>query len=223
MARAPLYAVLTGDLVGSTALPPERVAQAREEIERGAEAIDAWRPGLLAGGPEFFRGDAWQLALSDPALFLRAAVYIRARLLSLKPQTDTRIGIGLGPVTRLEVEVSHSVGSAFTISGRTLDGMKNRRLLEVGAAASSASLLWLEPLLSLCGAVVSRWKPAQAQVACLALDPGALTQKEIGERLGRTQQGVSDAIVGSDFRAVEDAIRFLESLRWSYVLAEDEA
>ncbi len=84
-------------------------------------------------------------------------------------------------------------------------------------------LRWLTPLLSLCGAVVSRWKPKQAAVACLALEPAGHTQREIGDRLKMTQQGVSDAIVASDFRAVLDAITFLEDLPWTDLVGEDEA
>lgn len=223
MAKTALYAVLTGDLVRSTGLSPDHIARVRNEIEAGAEAVAGWQPGLLAGGPEFFRGDAWQLALSDPRLFLRASVFLRARLLAMKPQADTRIAIGLGPIKRLEPEVSHSIGSAFTLSGRTLDNMKRRRQFEAGATASSdESVLWLAPLLSLCGAVVSRWKPKQAQIACLALDPAGPTQKEIADHLHMTQQGVSDAIVASDFRSVLDAVVFLEGLAWAELVGEDE-
>lgn len=216
-----LYAVLTGDLVRSTDLSPDHLGAVRAEIEAGAQAVAGWQPGLLIGGPEFFRGDAWQLALSDPRLFLRVAVYLRARLLALPTASDTRIAIGLGPVSRLEPEVSQSVGSAFTLSGRTLDQMKRRRRFEAGAASSDGSVLWLAPLLSLCSAVVSRWKPKQARVATFVLDPAGLTQKEIGERLNMTQQGVSDAVVASDIRAVLDAIVVLEALSWPDLLGED--
>lgn len=223
MAKPPLYAVLTGDLVRSTNLPPDFIVEVRNEIEASARAIGRWQPGLLAGGPEFFRGDAWQLALSDPRFFLRACVYIRARLLAMQPQADTRIAIGLGPIERLETEVSHSIGSAFTLSGRTLDRMKRRRQFEAGAGeAGGDAVRWLTPLLSLCSAVVSRWKPKQARIASLALDPAAFTQKQIGERLGVTQQGVSDAMVASDYRSVLDAIIFLEALPWRDLVDRSE-
>jgi len=38
-----------------------------------------------------------------------------------------------------------------------------------------------------------------------------------------TQQGVSDAVVTSDFRSVLDAIVFLEGLAWADLVGEDEA
>ena len=217
MAKTPLYAVLTGDLVGSTKLAPDHLRRIREEIEAGAQAIAGWRPGLLAGGPEFFRGDAWQLALSDPSLFLRASVYLRARLLALQPQSDTRIAIGLGPVERLEREVSHSVGSAFTLSGRMLDQMKGRRAFGVAAPGEDA-VPWLPPLLSLCDALVSRWKPEQARIAAAALEPFDLTQEEIGARVGRSQKLVSRAFVATGLRPVGEAIAFVESRPWQDVI-----
>lgn len=222
MTEPALYAVLTGDLVGSTKLPPDQIRRVREEIEAGAEAIAGWRPGLLAGGPEFFRGDAWQLALSDPRFFLRASVYLRARLLAMQPQADTRIAIGLGSVSRLEPEVSHSIGPAFTLSGRTLDRMKGRRAFGAGAVASSDdAVLWLTPLLSLASALVSRWKPEQARIAAVALEPGDLTQAEIGERVQRTQQLVSKAFVATGLRSVLETIEFLEGLAWEALIGEE--
>lgn len=224
MTKPALYAVLTGDLVDSTSQSSDFIAQAREEIEIGSQVIAGWAPGLLAGGPEFFRGDAWQLALSDPRFFLRASVYLRARLLALKPQADTRIAIGLGPIQRIEPQVSHSVGAAFTFSGRTLDDMKPWRLLAADAnVARDGRMQWLPPLLSLCGAVVSRWKPKQAQIACLALDPQDRTQANLGKLLGLSQQGVSDAMVSAEFKSVMDAILYLESVPWDVFIAEDEA
>lgn len=222
MAKSALYAVLTGDLVGSTKLSPDHIRRVREEIEAGAHAIAGWQPGLLAGGPEFFRGDSWQLALSDPRLFLRASVYLRARLLSLETRADTRIAIGLGPISRLEPEVSHSIGSAFTLSGRTLDRMKGRRAFGADVTASSdGSVLWLTPLLSLCSALVSRWKPEQARIAAVALEPLDLTQEEIGERLDRSQQLVSKAFVATGLRSVLETATFLEGLPWEDLIGEE--
>ena len=222
MANTALYAVLTGDVVGSTELSAERIEQVRGEIEDGVRVIAGWQAGLVAGGPEFFRGDAWQLALADPRMFLRASVYLRARLLALKPQADTRIAIGLGSINRIETQVSHSTGSAFTFSGRTLDDMKSWRLFAADVNASrDDAVQWLSPLLSLCGAVVSRWKPKQATIASLALEPGNRTQKDIGDLLKMTQQGVSDAMVAAEFKAVMDAILLLERLPWDVLVTED--
>lgn len=212
MAKSIQLAVLTGDIVGSTSLSADQVALIRREIGMAADEIGGWDAGLVAGGPEFFRGDAWQLALSEPARFLRAGVYVRARLRALTPQADTRIAAGLGGVQRLEKQVSHSTGAAFTHSGRALDEMQSWRLLAASVEGETPG--WLAPLLSLCGSVVSRWRPKQALVASLALSPEGLTQKAIGDRLGMTQQGVSNAVVSSELNTVLEAIDYVEGVAW---------
>lgn len=214
MAKTAIYAVLTGDLIQSTEMPPELMAEARRTMDGAAGAVAEWRDGLVVGGPEFFRGDAWQLALGDPRMFLRVALFFRARLRAMKPQTDTRIAVGLGPA-HVERQVSHSTGVAFVRSGRTLDAMEPWRLLAADAGDASETMGALEALLAVCGAVAARWKPKQALIASLALDPRGMTQVEMGEKLGMTQQGVSDALVSSDYRVLAEAVAWVEGLDWS--------
>ena len=214
MAKTAIYAVLTGDLIQSTEMSPDLVGEVRRTMDDAAHTVAEWREGLVVGGPEFFRGDAWQLALDDPRMFLRVALYLRARLRAMKPQTDTRIAVGLGPA-HVERQVSLSTGAAFVRSGRKLDSMEPWRLLAADTGDTSETMGALDALLAVCGAVAARWKPKQALIASLALDPRGMTQVEMARNLGMTQQGISDALVSSDYRVLAEAVAWVEGLDWT--------
>ena len=77
---AALYAVLTGDLVGSSDLTAHELDTLRQSLTEAVAKIRGWREGLVVGDVEFYRGDAWQLLITDPKLFLRVALYLRATL-----------------------------------------------------------------------------------------------------------------------------------------------
>lgn len=187
------YAVLTGDIIGSTKLGPERLEDAISLLRRLAKEFEHTHPESVVGQPDVFRGDSWQLCLKRPSLAVTAAVFIRAGFKA--DDLDTRIGIGLGTVDRLHSErISESSGPAFAHSGRTLDKLgKHRALaldgagyLDVGGYARSP----VDPLIAgvgLLDAHIARWtqreavavygalrKLSQDKIAAL---PQALTQK----------------------------------------------
>ena len=64
------FAVLTGDIVGSTALPPARLDAAMQVISSAARRVATW-PGTPVTAFARRGGDSWQLAVADPALGLR--------------------------------------------------------------------------------------------------------------------------------------------------------
>lgn len=91
-------AVLTGDLVGSSRLTPASLEGARDAFATAATEIETWRAKLVGAPADFFRGDSWQMLLTQPGFALRAALYIRASLKAGDPEWDTRIAIGYGEV-----------------------------------------------------------------------------------------------------------------------------
>jgi len=75
-------AVLTGDIVRSALLLPAQMDAVRASLLDAVQAVKGWKRGLAGGRPEFFRGDGWQVLLTDPAFAMRAAIFLRASLLS---------------------------------------------------------------------------------------------------------------------------------------------
>lgn len=210
-----IHAVLTGDLVGSSRLDPASLQGARQTFEAASAEIARWSPQLVASTPDFFRGDSWQLLLTQPGFSLRAAFYIRARLKAGDPDWDTRIAIGLGEVAKIDKSrTSLSSGEAFLLSGHALDAMGSGTTLVVAARPQARSLAALDVLARICSTMADDWSPKQAQAVCLALAPGAPTQAEMAERLGVTQQAVSKALASAKISAFLQAAQYCETLTW---------
>lgn len=85
-----LFAVLTGDIIRSQALSGRELESVRRTLLDAVDDVRKWRSGVVKGKAEFFRGDAWQVLLSDPQLALRVALFLRATLLGTGI-ADTRV------------------------------------------------------------------------------------------------------------------------------------
>lgn len=112
------FGVLTGDIIGSSHLRSTQLSSVRASLITTANTVRDWKRGLVKGELEFFRGDGWQLLLTDPSMALRVAIILRASLLA-QGLSDTRVAVGLGSIdeTTSEGKVSLSMGQAFALSG----------------------------------------------------------------------------------------------------------
>lgn len=212
------HAVLTGDLVASSRLTAASLEGARQAFAAAAGEIEAWRPKLVGAPPDFFRGDSWQMLLTWPGFSLRAAFYLRASLKAGDPGWDTRIGIGLGEVDRIDRRrTSLSSGEAFHFSGRALDDMGEA--VDIAVSGPTHGLRWasLQPLAHICSAVMDDWSQKQAQAARLALAPDAPTQAKMAELLGVSQQAVSKALSAAKVPSILRAAEFCEGMNWKRV------
>jgi len=207
-----IVAVLTGDLVRSTALSHEDLVGVRAFLASATHEVSSWGRGAVHG-PDIFRGDSWQVALTDSALALRAAVYLRAALRALEERPDTRIAIGIGGVEAIDkAEVSRSVGEAFTLSGRALDDMNRFEGFKLALPRWSVSQAYLPTVVALCDHIVGSWSPSQAKVALQVLRPDDRTQEDVGNALEVSRQFVNKVYRQSGLSAVMMAIEAFETL-----------
>ena len=209
----PRACVLTGDIIGSTALDP--AARGRlHEVMRAAAAevrseLDAAAPLDLA----IYRGDGWQLLLLDHATALRAALLFRAHLRSeLEPESrspaDTRIAIGVGKLEDIPPSVGEGDGEAFRLSGRALETIGDRRL--VYAASPGSSLNDWDVACRLVDELASGWTARQARAV-----RGAVlgrTQKDIGELWSPpiSQPAIADHLKAAHWDALDFTLRAYE-------------
>ena len=118
MTQSKYYAVLTGDIIRSSRLSANQLECVRSSLIGAVNVAGRWKRGLVKGKPEFFRGDAWQLLMAEPALALRVGVFLRASLLA-GGLADSRVAIGLGDVERVSHErVSLSTGASLRSVGQ---------------------------------------------------------------------------------------------------------
>lgn len=207
----PQTAVLTGDLVGSTAHPAERIETAMRAIREAASGISAWHSPV--GDTRFtrFRGDGWQIVLAAPLFALRAAAVIQGRLVALG--LESRISIGIGPAETLgSQDLSDAAGDAFETSGRGLDRMPDAARL---AIAGEGVIEQDRIIADLLGERMGRWTAPQAQATAmqLASPDRPPTLHEIGAALGISPQAVNDRLRGAGGQTIASALRRWEAAK----------
>ena len=201
-----IQAVLTGDLIASTAAAPERVEAAMAALSRVAR--EPWLPEDLRFTR--FRGDGWQMLLPRPGLALRLCLRLAAELSARQVGLATRISLGLGGVDHAgTADLSDAAGVAFLRSGRGLDRMARGRHWAISGGA--ALPLWTAGMIELAEWQAARWTAGQAEVVADWLDPVRLTQGERAGTLGLTRQAWKSRLDGSGITAWAQALAAFEA------------
>lgn len=199
-----LYAVLTGDLIGSTEAGAEGLRISMQIVSGVASEIGTW-PGSTDTRFTRSRGDTWQLVLRKPGDALRAVLLLHARLRAEAQGIPTRISIGIGKVDSLGTEnLSDAAGPAFTASGQGLEQMHRQQRLTIECGRLTP---FLQAILTLADEMTRRWTREQAEAMCLALQPGTPTLAEMAERLVISKQAVNYRLSGAGLRAIRQALR----------------
>lgn len=200
----PIVAVLTGDLIGSTAAGLQAVDTAMAELAAAAAEISIWRRGADTRFTRH-RGDGWQLILADrPFLCLRAALFLVARLRA-RGAPSTRIAIGIGQTRHVSPDrLSDASGEAFERSGRALEHMGRSQWLAIAGRGVTVGDTVIARLLD---ERVRRWSPHQAEAIALFLDPGNPTLADLSARLGISPQAVSYRLNGAGAAAIRKALQ----------------
>ncbi|WP_417278423.1 hypothetical protein [Celeribacter sp.] len=201
-------AVLTGDLVNSTGLGPEKVERAFVALEDCAEMQAAWMGGQSLHFTRH-RGDGWQVALAEPKYALRSALCFRAALRAISEEYDSYIGIAEGSVEgKIGPNLNKEQWEPFINSGDVLEICKSSRtfthFFHAEFDAIGAAFI-------LADAISRRWTWKQAETIFLALiDTGRVTHTEISQRLQKSRQAVTKSLEGANFPAILEALSTLE-------------
>jgi hypothetical protein len=215
------HAVLTGDLIKSSRLRPNQLESVRSSLVDSVDVVRSWRRGLVRGRPDFFRGDAWQLLLTDPGMAMRVGIFLRASLLA-EGLADSRVSIGLGKVERISARrISLSTGQAFALSGHGLDKMTqySRMTIEVPNSADPW-FRWLPVVGHLCDSLIGQWTSRQAEIVCAAVSPKEPDHERIAAALkpAVSKQAVAKALNGAAWYVIREAVRQFEKTPWETVL-----
>lgn len=209
------YAILTGDVVGSSKLP----ASARRSLQRALGQVDTRvRRTFSKACPlplDVFRGDAWQLLVVSAGTALRIALYVRAlmRVLMDSRVVDTRVAIGIGKIQFIPGnEVSQGDGPAYRLSGQGLDEMPRQARLGVRSEDDDAPHVLLDALLIGTDALSRPWTVSQAQAIVGAIT--GKTQEAIATGWKPepiTQQAVAQHLDRAHWFAIERALAAFEA------------
>lgn len=209
-----MICVLTGDLVHSTRMPADHLQALMAALAEEADHVRRWT-SPASPRMERYRGDGWQLALTEPAHALRAGLLLRASLKRVDQDVDTRIAFGLGEGV-VETKLAESRGRAFERSGRQLERIKGAdRWAVVGDPGDLPFLPLLHALFAACEALCSDWTSKQADVfARIAHRERDKHKKptydELAKELGVTRQTVQEHFAKSNGRALLRSIQGFE-------------
>ena len=207
------YAIVTGDIIASSRLS---VAQRRDLHGAMSRASSALRRAFKTAVPlpvGIFRGDSWQLLVTDPVQALRIALFYRA---SLRAETgarrlDTRMVIAIGRIDFIPGEqVAEGDGPAYRLSGRALESMHKRESMRLVYPSHPAERA-LSVVVHLLDALVSRWSDKQALAVTGALrgwSQEQIARKSWSEPI--SQQAVAQHLDRAAWSYVESALAYFE-------------
>jgi len=204
-------AVLTGDIIRSSRLPPGTLDVVMAALATGAAAMSRW-DGARPAGFTRFRGDGWQCLAPAPALALRAGLFLRAHVRALDHDADTRVSVGLGRgVVPEGTDLAAASGPAFEISGRGLDDMPRAAQFAVAWAAPPPAAALSSAIFALADEISRLWTARQAETLIETLAPGDAAQREIAGKRGVSQQAIAKRLSAGGDWALQRALAAVEA------------
>jgi len=217
-------AVLTGDIIASSKLTPERHEALYAAFSNASALLKRVYPNEIPYNISNFRGDGWQIVCSRPDKSLEIGIFVRTylRFTFKAEKLDTRFAIGIGRINFIPAEnIAAGDGEAYTISGHLLDAIQAGHMT-VGIPERSAPVIQtaLDGILSLLDVIVTGWSTSQAQAVFLALQ--GHKQEEIARLWSPapiTQASVSAALKGAAWTVVKKSLNTFEKLVASAALS----
>ena len=184
-----MKAVITGDIINSSAIPIEQRPRLLRELDHIATDLKALSPLEY----EVFRGDSFQMVVGKAEAALQIAILIRAGLRKSTPRDtdgtwDARVAIGVGGIEFASRHITASDGEAFQYSGRAFD--------ELGKSCLAVRTRWksvneeLKVSTLFADDIISNWTPTQSLVIYQSI-AFQKTQKEIAELQQQSPQNIS--------------------------------
>lgn len=216
MRKNALYAVVTGDIVGSSKLTTSQRRCLLLVLKSSFTTIKNLLPDGIRAPFEIHRGDSFQGVLSRPDAALRVAIAIRTSLRhgfetkQRRHALDARIAVGIGRIDFLPASRgSEGDGEAFRRSGQTLDEMKGDQRLLIRTPWQEVDGE-LDAACALLDALISRLSGEQAQ-AILGRIRG-LTQEKAAREFGVSQPAVRQRLKSAGGWAIEALCRRYEQV-----------
>jgi len=176
-----MTSVITGDIIDS------RQQKSKHWVEDLKKILSAF--GETPGQWEVYRGDEFQVEIKNPEEALLSAILIKAHLKAIK--LDARMSIGFGDKTHNAEKISESNGSAFMYSGEVFETLKKQKVTLAMRTGNTSIDEKMNLMLQLALTFMDNWLAQSAEFVALAIENPALSQDELGQKLGINQAAVS--------------------------------
>ena len=195
-----MTSVITGDIIKSRSIKNPDIwlsilKQALTSIEKD---LTKW---------EIYRGDSFQIEVSDINDSFLSALYLKACLKTIKG-LDVRMAIGIGSKSFNGEKITESNGEAFQFSGDTLESLKkekvNLKIKTINPNLNAELNLYFKLALS----IMDNWTANSAEIVKLSIEQPDALQETLGKQLGINQNAIS----GRQKRAHLDELLELDHL-----------
>lgn len=201
-----LKAVISGDLINSSLLDLQERKSISAILEKILRAVNPEK-----GSSAIFRGDSFQVLVQVPEDALLQAIIIRCSLITAtsgKNKMDARLSIALGKSGYTGKNISMSDGEAHQLSGKGLDGLKERGA-RLGIYINNKDLSNHFKMCSiLMDPYLNRLTIPQAEVILYALQNK--TQPQIAALIGISQPAVNKRLGAGNWDIIKFAISYFQ-------------
>jgi hypothetical protein len=212
------FAVVTGDIVGSSRFKAARRKQLYGAMKQAASQVSEAFEDEFVLGVDIFRGDSWQCLLKSVPLCMHVGLYYRAAVKALMDngKADSRLAIAVGKIDLYPKDrASEGDGDAYRLSGRLLENLKGGRRIafSVCGKENSQETKMISVIAGFLDSIAQGWTARQAQAISGALK--GLPQKEIADRWiprSISQQAVAQHLDRARWRVLLDGLEFLEEV-----------
>ncbi|MNK77923.1 hypothetical protein D3C87_975400 [compost metagenome] len=192
-----MTSVITGDIIGSRQQSEHWVEDLKKILAPFGHTPSQW---------EVYRGDEFQIEISNPEDVLLAAILIKAHLRTIK--SDARMSIGFGNKTHNAERISESNGSAFINSGELFETLKKQKVTLAMRTRDIDLDEKLNLMLQLALTFMDSWLVQSAEFVAVAIENPTLSQEELGQKLGINQAAVSRRQKRAQFDLVMNLDRY---------------
>lgn len=178
-----MTSIITGDIISSRNLksPDTWMDPLKNLFEQIGPYPAVW---------DIYRGDAFQLEVTDPADALWMAIRIKA-LVKSKAGVGARIAIGIGTKDYTSSRITESNGEAFVLSGERYEKLKKEKISLALKTPWKEINRQLNVSIRLALIAIDSWSRMSAEYVTARMESPLLTQVQLAEKLGISQSSVS--------------------------------
>jgi hypothetical protein len=215
-----IYAVIAGDIIGSSKLAKPLRESLLLTMKQGSEVLQATYPKAIPCSVDIFAGDSWQLFVVKPCLALRVAVFYRAFLLDATDRgADSRLVISLGSVDFLSQErISESDGEAFRNAGKLLRDTGDKQYMHFVAPHDPHAEAW-DCAVGLLDTIIRQWSAKEARAVSGAIRGLSLAENSAQWKpFSISDSTVSRHLAEAGWSAIERTVKSFEKERHNTTL-----
>lgn len=197
-----MTSIITGDIINSREVdnPAIWLNPLKALMKEWGKSPKTW---------EIYRGDSFQVEIDQPQHALLAAIRIKACIKSVE-RLDVRMGIGIGEKNYDAPKITEANGEVFVNSGETFEELKKLKQRLAIKSPWPELDVELNLMFRLASIALDKWSTATAQIVAVSIMNRTISQKELGEKIERTQSTISEAQKRAHYDEIMELVAFYE-------------